>query len=120
MEFPNPDALLLPGMYAQVELPQGVARNVVLAPQEGIGRDRRGNPTALVVNADDVVESRQVEIIQARGPHWIVSGGLSAGDRLIVEGLQKVQPGGKVSPDERAAPQPAGMADQRAAAAATR
>ena len=120
MEFPNPDALLLPGMYAQVELPQGVARGVVLAPQEGVGRDRRGNPTALVVNADGVVESRELEIIQARGSDWIVADGLDAGDRLIVEGLQKVQPGAKVVPEERTPPRATNPEEQRAAAAATR
>ena len=122
MEFPNPDALLLPGMYAQVELPQGVVNGAILAPQEGVGRDRRGNPTALVANAEDVVESRDLEIIQARGSDWIVSAGLEAGDRLIVEGLQKVQPGSKVAPEERAPAQPAGL-EQSAAeprAAATR
>ncbi len=116
LEFPNPDALLLPGMYAQVELPQGVARDVILAPQEGVSRNRRGNPTALVVNAEDVVESRELEIIQARASDWIVSGGLNAGDRLIVEGLQKVQPGAKVAPEERTPPPAGGLADQSAAA----
>jgi membrane fusion protein, multidrug efflux system len=115
MEFPNPDALLLPGMYAQVELPQGVVRDAILAPQEGVSRDRRGNPTALVVNAEDVVESRELEIIQARGSEWVVSAGLEAGDRLIVEGLQKVQPGAKAAPEERAPPQPAGAAEGSAA-----
>ena len=117
MEFPNPDALLLPGMYAQVELPQGIAQGVVLAPQEGVGRDRRGNPTALVVNAEDIVESRELEIVEARGSDWIVSGGLQAGDRLIVEGLQKVQPGAKVVPEERTPPQTTGLDEQRAVAA---
>lgn len=119
MKFPNPESLLLPGMYAQVELPQGVARDVILAPQEGVGRDRRGNPTAMVVNADNVVESRELEIIQARGSDWVVSGGLQGGDRLIVEGLQKVQPGAKVAPEERSAA--TGVADdQRAASAESR
>jgi membrane fusion protein (multidrug efflux system) len=107
-------------MYAQVELPQGVARDVILAPQEGVGRDRRGNPTALVVNAEDIVESRELVIVQARGSDWVVSDGLEAGDRLIVAGLQKVQPGVKVVPEEQAPPQTTGLAEQRAAAAATR
>ena len=117
MEFPNPESLLLPGMYAQVELPQGVARGAILAPQQGVGRDRRGNPTALVVSADDLVESRELEVVQARGADWIVSAGLEAGDRLIVEGLQKVQPGAKVAPEERTPPEAAGPDDQNAAAA---
>jgi len=102
LEFPNPERLLLPGMYVQVEMPQGVARGVVLAPQEGVSRDRRGRPTALVVGADDVVEERVLEIVAARGDDWIVSDGLAPGDRLIVEGLQKVRPGAEAAPEERA------------------
>lgn len=103
MEFPNPDELLLPGMYVQVEMPQGIARDVVLAPMEGVSRDRRGRPIALVVNQDGLVEQRQITIVEARGPDWIVSEGLGDGDRIIVEGLQKVQPGGRAAPDERGA-----------------
>lgn len=104
MQFPNPDALLLPGMYVQVEMPQGVARNVVLAPQQGVSRDRRGNPRARVVNAENVVEAREIRTIQARGSDWIVSEGLAAGDRIIVEGLQKIAPGAPVRTVERDRP----------------
>lgn len=103
MKFPNPDGLLLPGMYAQVEMPVRVAHDVVLAPQQGVGRDRRGQPTALVANADNIVEPRELEILGARGNQWIVSKGLGEGDRLIVEGLQKIQPGAKVAPEEKQA-----------------
>lgn len=103
LSFPNPDQLLLPGMYAQVEMPQAVARGVVLAPQEGVAYDRRGRPTALVVNAEDVVELRELTVVQALGSDWVVSDGLDSGDRIIVEGLQKVRPGAKAAPDERAA-----------------
>jgi len=102
LEFPNPEHLLLPGMYVQVEMPQGVARGVVLAPQEGVSRDRRGRPTALVVGEDNVVEERVLEIVEARDHDWIVSDGLAPGDRLIVEGVQKVRPGAKAAPEERA------------------
>ena len=102
LEFPNPEELLLPGMYVQVEMPQGVARNVVLAPQRAVARDRRGRPTALVVGAGDVVEERLLTVMRARGSDWIVSEGLSDGDRIIVEGLQKVRPGAPVAPEERA------------------
>ncbi|OSP56833.1 efflux transporter periplasmic adaptor subunit [Pseudoruegeria sp. SK021] len=107
LEFPNPDKLLLPGMYVQVDLPQGVAENVVLAPQEGVSYDRRGLPVAMVVNAENVVEQRDLEVLQARGSDWIVRSGLSAGDRLIVEGLQKTAPGATVAPEERGSAQPA-------------
>ena len=103
MEFPNPDHLLLPGMYAEVEMPQGIARDAILAPMEGVSRDRRGQPTALVANADDIVEMRELTVIGSRGPNWIVTDGLSEGDRLIVEGLQLIQPGVPVIAEERAA-----------------
>lgn len=103
MTFPNPAELLLPGMYVQVEMPQGVARDVVLAPQEGVSRDRRGRPIAMVVNADNVVESRTLTVIRARGSDWIVRDGLSDGDRLVVEGLQKIGPQMTVAPEERPA-----------------
>lgn len=102
MTFPNPQELLLPGMYVQVEMPQGIAHGVVLAPQEGVSRDRRGRPVALVVNAEDVVESREISVIRAQGSDWVVDGGLAPGDRLIVAGLQKVRPGQQVRAEERA------------------
>ncbi len=102
LEFPNPNRILLPGMYVQVEMPTGVAQNVVLAPQEGVTRDRRGRPVAMVVTADNAIEQRQLEIVRARGAEWIVRSGLSDGDRIVVEGLQKIQPGAKVAPEERA------------------
>ena len=101
--FPNPDHLLLPGMYVQVEMPQGVVDNAILAPQQGIGRDRRGQPTALIVNADNVVEQRQLTVLRDQGANWIVTDGLAPGDKLIVEGLQKIAPGAKVTPEEKTA-----------------
>ncbi|MCB1491485.1 MAG: efflux RND transporter periplasmic adaptor subunit [Rhodobiaceae bacterium] len=116
MQFPNPDELLLPGMYVQVEMPQGVVQNVVLAPQEAVSRDRRGNPTALVVNAENVVESRALTVLGDRGDMWIVSDGLKDGDRLIVEGFQKTGVGATVNPEERKPPQaePAAGTDTQA------
>ncbi|WP_299817615.1 efflux RND transporter periplasmic adaptor subunit [uncultured Jannaschia sp.] len=101
LEFANPDGLLLPGMYVQVDMPTGTVDDVFLAPQEGVSRDRRGNPTALVVNADGVVEQRALTILQDRGSDWIVQEGLEAGDRLIVAGGQNVAPGATVTPEER-------------------
>lgn len=100
--FPNPDHFLLPGMYVQVEMPQGVIENAILAPQEGVGRDRRGQPTAMVVNADNVVEQRALTVLRDQGPYWIVTEGLTSGDRIIVEGLQKIAAGAPVAPEERA------------------
>ncbi|WP_425406665.1 efflux RND transporter periplasmic adaptor subunit [Hwanghaeella sp.] len=100
LTFSNPDDLLLPGMYVQVEMPQGIIRNAVLAPQQGVQRNRRGEPFAYVVGEGDVVEQRELSIVQAQGSSWVVSAGLQEGDRLIVEGLQKIAPGAKVAPEE--------------------
>ena len=102
LQFPNPDQMLLPGMYVQVEMPQGVIDNAILVPQEGVSRDRRGNPTAMVVTADNVVEQRTLTIVSDRDSDWIVSDGVQAGDRVIVEGLQKIAVGATVVPEERA------------------
>ncbi|WP_138469416.1 efflux RND transporter periplasmic adaptor subunit [Poseidonocella sp. HB161398] len=103
LTFDNPDKLLLPGMYVQVQMPTATVDNVYVVPQEGVTRDRRGNPTALVVNADNVVEMRPLEIIEDRGNAWVVDSGFNPGDRIIVAGLQKTAPGATVVPQEREA-----------------
>lgn len=105
MEFDNPDGLLLPGMYVLAEMPQAQMRGAILAPQRGVSRDRRGRPTALIVNEKNVVEQRELDVVQDRGNAWIVRGGLQPGDRLIVEGLQKAAPGATVTPEELKVPE---------------
>jgi membrane fusion protein (multidrug efflux system) len=92
-QFPNPDRLLLPGMFVRALIEEGVRGNAILAPQRGITRDRSGNATALVVNNEGMVEPRQLKVGRAVGDNWLVLDGLAVGDRLIVEGLQKVKPG---------------------------
>ncbi|WP_172327641.1 efflux RND transporter periplasmic adaptor subunit [Mangrovicoccus sp. HB161399] len=104
LTFDNPAKLLLPGMYVQVEMPTATVNDVYLVPQEGVTRDRRGNPMAMVVNSENVVETRQLDIIQDRGNSWIVDSGLNPGDKVIVAGLQKTAPGATVAPQEREAP----------------
>ncbi|EEX16519.1 EefA lipoprotein [Citreicella sp. SE45] len=101
LEFPNPERLLLPGMYVQVEVPQGQVSGAILTPQEGVTRDRRGRPVAMVVNAENVVETRELTVQSDQGANWVVTGGLEAGDRIIVAGLQKVSVGMTVTPQER-------------------
>ncbi|WP_253913220.1 efflux RND transporter periplasmic adaptor subunit [Pseudoruegeria sp. HB172150] len=103
MEFDNPNQLLLPGMYVQVEMPTTTMENVFLVPQEGVTRDRRGNAVAMLVNADNTVEERTLSVVTDQGATWVVSEGLNPGDRIIVEGLQKVRPGATVAPEERVA-----------------
>ena len=96
--FPNPDGLLMPGLFVRVETPQGVVPNAILAPQQGITRDARGDATALIVGADNKVVQRNVTAGQAIGNTWLITGGLRAGDRLIVEGSDKARPGATVKP----------------------
>ena len=99
-EFPNPDGLLLPGMYVRALFSQSQAKNAILVPQQGVTRNPRGEATALLVGAGDKVEQRVIEVGRAIGDRWLVTGGLAAGDRLIVEGVSKVKPGAVVRPVE--------------------
>jgi membrane fusion protein (multidrug efflux system) len=96
--FPNPDQLLLPGMFVSVEVAQATLRNAVLAPQQGISRGPNGNATALVLDAGNRVVQRNVVADRAVGDKWLVTSGLNAGDRLVVEGLNKISPGALVKP----------------------
>ena len=91
--FPNPEQLLLPGMFVRAIVEEGVNDQAILVPQQGVSRDPAGNATALVVGADEKVEPRILKIVQAIGDKWLVSEGLQPGDRLIVEGLQRARPG---------------------------
>lgn len=96
--FPNPKHELLPGMYVRAVVEEGTAESVLLVPQQGVTRNPKGQATTLVVGADDIVELRQIEAPRAIGDKWLVTSGLQAGDRVIVEGLQKVRPGATVRP----------------------
>ncbi|WP_371262367.1 efflux RND transporter periplasmic adaptor subunit [Sphingobium sp. YR768] len=96
--FPNPDGLLMPGMFVRVVAPQSVVPGAILAPQQGINRDAKGNATALVVTKANKVERRIVTTTQAVGDKWLVTAGLKNGDRLIVEGTDKVKPDDTVKP----------------------
>lgn len=96
--FPNPDGLLLPGMFVHANLISGVQSNAILAPQQGITRNPKGEAIAMVVNADNKVEARTLTAERTSGSQWVVSAGLQDGDRLITEGLQFVQPGATVDP----------------------
>ncbi len=96
--FPNPKKLLLPGMYVRAVLEEGVDENAVLVPQEGVSRDHKGDAVAMVVGADGKVESRTLLTNRAMGNMWLVDSGLRAGDKVIVEGLQKIRPGAPVKP----------------------
>lgn len=91
--FPNPKHLLLPGMFVRAVVEDGVDEQAILAPQMGVSRDLKGNQIALVLTADNKVEQRALTVDRALGDAFVVTSGLAAGDRLIVEGVQKIRPG---------------------------
>ncbi len=91
--FPNPQHVLLPGMFVRARIDEGIMNDAILAPQQGITRDAKGDATALVVDADNNVEQRTVQTGDTYGDKWLVLSGLKAGDKLIVEGTGKVSPG---------------------------
>jgi membrane fusion protein (multidrug efflux system) len=99
-QFPNPDDTLLPGMYVRAVLDQAVNTTAILVPQQGVSHDPKGNAVALVVGADNKVEPRPLEVDRAIGDRWLVTSGLKEGDKLIVEGLNKIGPGMPVKPTE--------------------
>ncbi|MDH2436592.1 efflux RND transporter periplasmic adaptor subunit [Pokkaliibacter sp. MBI-7] len=95
-QFPNDDDLLMPGMFVRAVLDEAVDTQAMLVPQRGVARDARGNATALVIKDDGTVEQRQVTTDRSIGDKWLITQGLSAGDKLIVEGTGKVAAGQKV------------------------
>jgi membrane fusion protein (multidrug efflux system) len=96
-EFPNPDHSLLPGMYVRARLEQAVDEAALTVPQQAVQRDLNG-ASVFVVGADNKVSVRPVVANTAQGDKWIVSEGLKSGDKVIVDGLQKVKPGALVNP----------------------
>ena len=94
--FPNPKQELLPGMYVRAILNEGVDEQAILLPQRALLRDAKGNPTVYVINAESKVEIRPLKVGPTQGASWVVLDGLKAGDKIIVEGLQKIRPGSTV------------------------
>ena len=97
--FPNPQHLLLPGMYVHAELLEGVDRNGILLPQQAVSRNSHGDATVLVLGEDNKAALRVVETGPAVGDQWEVTRGLKAGEQVIVDGLQNVRPGDAVRPE---------------------
>ena len=94
--FPNPNGILLPGMFVRAVLKEGVNEHAILVPQQAVTRNPRGNPFTLIVDAEGKVQQRMLTLDRAMGDKWLISSGLVSGDRVIVEGMQKVQPGASV------------------------
>ncbi len=99
----NPDQVLMPGMFVRAVLGSGVRPNALLVPMQGIARDAKGNTSAMVVDAEGKVAVRPVTVSRTVGDKWLVEDGLKAGDKVIVEGLQKIGPGMPVQATEKGA-----------------
>ena len=111
--FPNPTGLLLPGMYVRARLSQATAQNVILVPQTGLSRDATGVATVMLVGPDDKAVQRRVTTARTVGDQWLVTAGVEAGDKVIVEGLGRIKPGQRIKPVE--AKTPSGPADPKPA-----
>jgi membrane fusion protein (multidrug efflux system) len=98
-EFPNPDGDLLPGMYVRVVIEQGVQPDAIAVPQQAVQRDAGGQSLLYVVGADDTVELRPVQAGRVLGDRWVIDRGLNPGERVVVEGFQKIRPGARVAPE---------------------
>jgi membrane fusion protein (multidrug efflux system) len=111
IEVPNPDAVLLPGMFVRAVLEEGVQEAALLVSQQAVSRNAKGQPVALVLTAANQVEQRVLTADRALGDRWLVTAGLAAGDRVITAGLQRVRPGMTVRlaapPAATASPAPA-------------
>jgi membrane fusion protein (multidrug efflux system) len=99
-QVPNPQGMLMPNMYVQALLPTAVAPDALLVPQQSVTRDLTGKPSVMVVGAEDKIEKRPLELDRAVGNQWLVGSGLKAGERVVVEGFQRVKVGDKVKPAE--------------------
>jgi len=94
--IPNPKGVLLPGMFVRTVLEEGVNQQAILVPQQAVSRDPKGNPVTLIVDTEGKVQQRMLTLDRAIGDQWLVVSGLAAGNRVIVEGMQRVKPGASV------------------------
>lgn len=96
-EFPNPDNLLLPGMFVRGKIHELTHNEAILVPQQGVFRDVKGNPIAYIVNSNNIVERRDLTVGRTIENQWLVLAGIQAGDKVIVEGTLKVRTGSEVT-----------------------
>jgi membrane fusion protein (multidrug efflux system) len=94
--FPNPDGILLPGMFVRAVVKEGANQGAILIPQQTVARDPKGNPSVLVVNAEGKVEQKKIVLDRAIGNKWLVASDLSPGDQIVAEGMMKIRPGASV------------------------
>ena len=96
--FPNPQGLLLPGMFVQAKFAQAINQRAFLVPQAGVSRDAKGNATVYVVDANNKAVQKSIKADRTQGMFWVVTGGLNPGDRIITQGLSKIAPNQGVKP----------------------
>lgn len=94
--FPNPEQTLLPGMFVRAILEEGVQENAILIPQRGVTRNPDGEAMVMTVGAEEKVEPRAIKVVRTVGDRWLLRTGVKAGDRIILEGLQRARPGTQV------------------------
>jgi membrane fusion protein (multidrug efflux system) len=116
--FTNKKLMLLPGMFVHARIDEGLQANALLVPQQAVTFDSTGQPTALIVDVDSKVKSRHLKLDRALGNRWLVSAGLRPGDRIVVEGFQRIHPGIRVRATTVPTQVVAGAAAQPATAAA--
>ncbi|WP_028205931.1 efflux RND transporter periplasmic adaptor subunit [Paraburkholderia nodosa] len=104
--FPNPDRVLLPGMFVRARIEEGINNNAFLVPQVGVQHDQKGQASVYVVNQDNKVVPTPITTAGTQGQDWVVQSGLNAGDRVIVQGTDKVKPGAQVKPVAAQLPPP--------------
>jgi len=100
--FPNHDHMLLPGLYVREKLEEGTTANVILVPQQAVSRNTHGDATVLLLGPDNKATLRLVQATRVIGANWLVTGGLNAGERVIVDGLQQLRAGMEVQATETA------------------
>ncbi len=120
--FPNPQGVLLPGMFVRAKFAQAINRRAILVPQQALKRDPKGQATVFVVGPNDTAVQKVVQAERTQGAFWVVTGGLNPGERVIVQGTANLRPNAKIRPVPATAPQriapPQGQAGDNAAAPA--
>jgi len=119
MVFPNPDKTLLPGMFVRAVVVEGINDQAILVPQQAVSRNPKGDPLAMIVDANGVAQARMLTLDRAIGDKWLISAGLAPGDHVIVEGLQRVRPGAPVKESPFAAGGKANASTEKASPPAT-
>lgn len=103
--FPNPDGLLLPGMFVRARFAQSINTRAFLVPQQALARDAKGQATVYVVGPNNVATQRLVTAVQTQGTDWVVTNGLNPGDKVITQGINKLRPNAPIKPVPASTPQ---------------